>query len=136
MNKKLEYWLDLYEDAKAKRVEIDNKIKRREELYKGLAQPIDPKTGRFSKKRADCKRNMCFELIETQINNAIPQPKVTPRDHKNAALAADLEGYLQMEMDRLNSEEMNDTAERGTLKQGTAFYLVGWDESQIGRAHV
>lgn len=130
MNKKLEYWLDLYQDAKSKRIEIDNKIKRREELYKGLAQPIDPKTGRFSKKRADCKRNMCFELIETQINNAIPQPKVTPRDHKNAALAADLEGYLQMEMDRLNSEEMNDTAERGTLKQGSAFYLVGWDESQ------
>lgn len=124
------YWLDLFTDAKAKRDVIDAQIRRRNELYKGIAQPIDPKTGRISKKRASCKRNMCFELIETQINNAIPQPKVTPRDEKNVDLALELEGYLQMEMDRLCSEEMNDSAERGTLKQGSAFYLVGWDETK------
>lgn len=130
-NKKLkEKWLDLYEDAVAKRAEIDKKIKRRNDLYDGIAQPIDPKTGVIAKKRADCKRNMCFELIETQINNSIPQPKVTPRDPENVDLASDLEGYLQMELDRLSSEEMNDLAERETLKQGTVFYLVGWDETQ------
>ena len=130
MNKVKEKWLELYQDAVSKRADIDKQIKRRNELYKGIAQPIDPNTGMKAKKRADCKRNMCFELIETQINNAIPQPKVTPRDPKNVDLAADLEGYLQMEMDRLCSEEMNDSAERGTLKQGTAFYLVGWDETK------
>jgi hypothetical protein len=129
-NKKLTDWLDLYYDALDKRKEIDAKVKRRNELYKGIAQPIDPKTGMVSKKKADCKRNMCFELIETQINNAIPQPKVTPRDPANVDLALDLEGYLQMEMDRLCSEEMNDNAERGVLKQGTGFYLVGWDETK------
>jgi hypothetical protein len=126
---KKEKWLELYEDAKSKRAKIDSQIKRRNDLYKGIAQPIDPVTGAPARKRADCKRNMCFELIETQINNAIPQPKVTPRDPANTELAADLEGYLQMEMDRLCSEELNDSAERGTLKQGTAFYLVGWDET-------
>ena len=130
MNKKFDKWLDLYMDAVSKRADIDVKIKRRNELYKGLAQPIDPKTGIASKKRAECKRNMCFELIETQINNAIPQPKVTPRDPDKSDLALDLEGYLQMEMDRLCSEEMNDNAERGVLKQGTGFYLVGWDETK------
>ena len=128
--KKFDKWLELYEDAKAKRAKIDSQIKRRNELYKGIAQPIDPVTGTTARKKAACKRNMCFELIETQINNAIPQPKVTPRDPANVDLAADLEGYLQMEMDRLCSEEMNDAAERGTLKQGTAFYLVGWDETK------
>lgn len=128
--KKYDKWVELYEDALTKRSEIDKKVKRRNELYKGVAQPIDPKTGLPAAKRADCKRNMCFELIETQINNAIPQPKVTPRDPDNADLAADLEGYLQMEMDRLCSEEMNDNAERGVLKQGTGFYLVGWDETK------
>lgn len=128
--KKLDKWIELYEDAKAKRSEIDSKIKRRNELYDGVAQPIDPKTGMKAKKRADCKRNMCFELIETQINNGVPQPKVTPRDPENVSLASDLEGYLQMEMDRLESEETNDAAERGTLKQGSAFYLVGWDETK------
>lgn len=127
---KLDKWLDLYTDATSKRTDIDAKVKRRNELYKGLAQPIDPNTGKQARKKADCKRNMCFELIETQINNAIPQPKVTPRDADNVDLATDLEGYLQMEMDRLCSEETNDNAERGVLKQGTGFYLVGWDETK------
>jgi hypothetical protein len=128
--KKLNEWLDLYRDALSKRQTMDTQVKRRTELYKGTAQPIDPKTGAVAKRRADCKRNMCFELIETQINNPIPQPKVTPRDPENIDLAIDLEGYLQMEMDRLCSEEMNDNAERGVLKQGTGFYLVGWDETK------
>lgn len=128
--KQYDKWTELYRDAVAKRADIDKKIVRRNDLYKGIAQPIDPKTGALAKRKADCKRNMCFELIETQINNAIPQPKVTPRDPDNTDLALDLEGYLQMEMDRLCSEEINDTAERGVLKQGTGFYLVGWDETQ------
>lgn len=127
---KLEKWKDLWADAVSKKEPLTTKAKRRTELYKGLAQPIDPKTGLPARKKADCKRNMCFELIETQINNAVPAPKVTPRDPINSDLAADIEGYLQEEMDRLNSEETNDNAERGTLKQGSAFYLVGWDETQ------
>lgn len=130
MNNKLSHWVELYTDALAHRIDTDKQIKRRRELYKGVAQPIDPVTKLTAKKKADCKRNMCFELIETQINNAIPQPKVTPRDPDNANLAAELEGYLQMESDRICSEEINDSAERGTLIQGSAFYLVGWDESK------
>ena len=128
--KKLDEWKILWTDAVSKKEPLTEKAKRRTELYKGLAQPIDPKTGLPSRKRADCKRNMCFELIETQINNAIPAPKVTPRDPINADLASEVEGYLQEEMDRLSSEENNDKAERGTLKQGSAFYLVGWDETK------
>ena len=128
--KKLDEWKILWTDAVSKKEPLTEKAKRRTELYKGLAQPLDPKTGLPSRKRADCKRNMCFELIETQINNAIPAPKVTPRDPINADLASEVEGYLQEEMDRLSSEENNDKAERGTLKQGSAFYLVGWDETK------
>lgn len=127
---KLEKWKELYDDAVNKKQPLTEKAKRRNLLYKGEAQPIDPSTGKISVKKADCKRNMCFELIETQINNGIPQPKVTPRDPNNDNLASELEGYLQEETDRLKSEEINDNAERGTLKQGSAFYLVGWDETQ------
>ena len=130
MDKKLEKWLELWEDAKSKKEPLTEKSKRRTELYKGIAQPIDPKTNLPARKKADCKRNMCFELIETQINNAVPSPKVTPRDPYNKDLASSIEGFLQEEMDRLESEEINDNAERGTLKQGTAIYLVGWDETQ------
>jgi len=126
---RLDKWLMLYTDAKSKRAAIDMRIGRRLELYKGIAQPLGP-DGLPTKKKAACSRNMCFELIETQINNGIPQPKVTPRDSNNKNLANELETYLQLEMDRLHSEELNDVAERETLIQGTCFYLVGWDETQ------
>lgn len=126
---KLNYWKELYLDAVSKRSEIDRRIDRRNKLYDGTAQPINPKNGTESSKKTDCNRNMCFELIETQVNNSIPQPKVTPRDASNSSLSSNIEGYLQMEMDRMMSESMNDKAERGTYKQGTVFYFVGWDET-------
>lgn len=127
---KLEKFRELWLDAVSKKEPLTTRAKRRTELYKGKAQPIDPKTGAESRKKTECKRNMTFELIETQINNAIPAPKVTPRDPDNSDLASETEGYLQEEMDRLSSEENNDKAERGTLKQGSAIYLVGWDETK------
>lgn len=68
---------------------------------------------------------MCFELVETQIINAIPMPKVTPRDPSKIDLALDIEGYLKSEMDRIQFETINDKAERETYIQGTCFYLVG-----------
>lgn len=128
--KKLEYWKELFDDAKSKKASLDTKIKRREDLYSGKAKVIDRKSGNESSKQAYTFRNMCFELIETQINNAIPQPKVTPRDSINNGLAADIEGYLTMEMDRLDSETMNDESERGVYKQGTGVYHVYWDETE------
>lgn len=122
---KLNKIVDLYNDAVSKKASIDSKVIRRNELYKGTNKVRDKKTGGYAVKPAYTKRNMCFELIETQINNAIPAPKVTPRDPQNKDLATNLEGYLKMEMDRIQSEMLNDEAERGTLKQGTSFYLVG-----------
>lgn len=122
---KLDKIIDLYNDAVAKKQSIDERVSRRNELYKGTNRVRDKKKGGYATKPAYTKRNMCFELIETQINNAIPSPKVTPRDPANKDLALNLEGYLKMEMDRIHSEMLNDEAERGTLKQGTSFYLIG-----------
>ena len=130
MTEKLKYWVDLFIDAQSKRQTLDNRAKRRKKLYEGTGEVIDPKTGQIANKKVKCFRNMCFELIETQINNSIPAPKVTPRDAGNIDLAQTLEGYLQMEMDRMESERMNDAVERETLMQGNAFYLVGWDETK------
>lgn len=133
MNKqeKLKYWQELWHDARAKRVTLDAKIARRNELYKGTSRVKDRRKadGSYSSNAAYTYRNMCFELIETQINNGVPAPKVTPRDKGNIELALTLEGYLKSEMDRLQSEAINDEAERGTYKQGCTYYHIGWDES-------
>lgn len=122
---KLNKFKALWEDALAKRVDVDSRIERRRELYKGTNKVRNLKTGGYSNKPAACYKNMCFELVETQINNAIPMPKVTPRDSENIDLAIDVEGYLRSEMDRIQFETINDKAERETYIQGTCFYLVG-----------
>lgn len=130
MSKKLDEWKVLYDDAKSKRGEFDANLKRQSELYEGSSTVHNTSTGKKSGKPAHAYRNMVFELIETQINNKVPLAKVTPRDADKMDLALDLEGYLKMEMDRMDSEVINDTAERGVLIHGTGVYFIGWDESK------
>lgn len=130
MNNKLEHWKTLYEDAKSKRASLDEKAKRRRELYDGTSRVKNKKTGAYADKPAYTYKNICFELVETQINNAIPQPKVTPRDPGKIDLAAMLEGYLKMEMERLDAETINDEAERDVLIEGSTWYLIGWDNTK------
>lgn len=123
----LKEWDELYHDAVSKRAAIDERVKRRYELYTGTDRVRDLQRGGYSKKKAYTLRNLTYELIETQINNSIPQPKVTPRNPADMELALNIEGYLKNETDRLEFEVMNDEAERECLIQGTVFYYVGWD---------
>lgn len=123
----LKEWDELYHDAVSKRASIDERVKRRYELYTGTDRVRDLQRGGYSKKKAYTLRNLTYELIETQINNSIPQPKVTPRNPADMGLALNIEGYLKNETDRLEFEVMNDEAERECLIQGTVFYYVGWD---------
>ena len=125
--KTLNEWVELWHDAVSKRASIDERIKRRYELYNGTDKVRDLQKGGYSKKKAYTLRNLTYELIETQINNSIPQPKVTPRNPGDMELAQNIEGYLKSESDRLEFEVMNDEAERECLIQGTVFYYVGWD---------
>lgn len=121
-------FLELYIDATSKKKEEDDKVERRTELYDGTDKVHDSQhPTQYSKKKAQTYKNIVYELIETQINNGVPLPKITPRDSKNINLSNDLEGYLKMEMDRLNSEILNDAAERDVLKNGSTFYLVEWN---------
>ena len=130
MLEKLNKWVDLYQDAVTKKQTIDARYTRQNQLYKGSNDVIRRDTGTtLSEKKAYTYRNIIFEMIETQIDNRTPLPKITPRDPLDMPLALQLENYLKNEMDRLNSEEINDMAERGTYKHGTAVYFVGWDET-------
>ena len=130
MSNKLNHWEDLYQDAVNHRAELDAKITRRYELYNGTNKVRNMKTGAFANKPAYTYKNMTFELIETQVNNSIPMPKVTPRDKEDTNLALMAEGYLKNEADRLDFETLNDAAERESLIQGSVFYMVGWDNTK------
>lgn len=130
LKRSLKDWQDLYTYAVSKRGDLNEKIERRYELYYGTNKVRNRKTGGYANKPAYTYKNMTFELIETQINNATPQPKVTPRNKKDLNIAQIAENYLKNEADRLDFETINDAAERETYIQGNVFYMVGWDNTK------
>jgi len=72
-------------------------------------------------------RNIAFELIETQVDTTIPQPKVTAYRLSDEHKARKLEHKLRNELERLSFASLNDEQERICPTQGSAFFLVEWD---------
>ncbi|MDY0291933.1 MAG: hypothetical protein RBR02_06325 [Desulfuromonadaceae bacterium] len=127
---KLNYWQEKFQFADSYYMNNYNeKVIRRQERYDGTSK-VYMDNGSVSKVKAPAVSNITFEMIEAQINNGVPAPKVTARDAKNRDLAQKIEHYLKYEMDRMDSELFNDMSERNTLIQGTSFFLVGWDNSK------
>lgn len=75
-------------------------------------------------------RNICSELVESQVSSSIPQPKVTARRQKDEGLAKLIEDMLRNELDRMPFETMNDMRERTIPIQGGAAWLVEWDNNK------
>jgi len=128
-NEKLRKWQDRLSTNEAAYQNELNKMGERESLYKGdrkLKQIVkgDMKT------EAVHVRNIVAELIEAQVESAIPQPKVTARYKKDEHKAKIIEDMLRNEIDRLPFEYMNDMAERTVPLQGATFYLVEWDNTK------
>ena len=134
MKRNLDYWKDWVgrnESAYQKEYE---RMDKREALYRGEVREIEPLTARDteedgSKRKVIHLRNIIAELIESEVNSVIPQPKVTARRKGDESRAKILEDMLRNELDRLPMEEINDQAERMVPKQGGAFWLVEWDNS-------
>lgn len=126
---KLHFWqrkLSENESAwKARKEEFDE----RERIYKGL-RDIDEIIEGDSVKKTAHVRNLVSEMIETQINSVIPQPKVTPLHKKDEDKAKLIEDMIRNELDRLPMEQLNDMAERMVPIQGGCIWLVEWDDSE------
>lgn len=123
---KLNYWRDLFTNAKSERQDLDNKVKRWRELYKGVAKTLTV-SGGVSSRDANCYKNVVYELIEAQVTNNIPYPRVTARDAENKNLANTIEAYLKSEIDRMQFSRDNDILERSCYVDGTVFMHVDWD---------
>ena len=74
----------------------------REALYMGTHDI------RNAKKGASNVRNITYELIESQVDSSIPQPKVTAIHEEDQELARQLETLLRNEARRLNLLAIND----------------------------
>ena len=129
--RKWQAWMEANENAWAPERE---KMDRRERLYTA-DHALRPLTDNDRKKDGSCRKtshvwNIVAENIESEIDAAIPAPKVTARREKDAHLAQVIEAMLKNELDRLPMEELNDMQERTVPIQGGGLFLVEWDNNQ------
>lgn len=108
------------------------RIPRRNSLYKGDGKIIRKRDG--AEIQASCHQNIVFELIESQISNAIPECTATPMLAEDMQRAQSISNYLNQTMKVQRGIAINDRAERGTLKNGYHFYLIEWDQSKISNS--
>ncbi|MEG0780035.1 MAG: hypothetical protein RR426_05480, partial [Oscillospiraceae bacterium] len=124
---RLALWRERYEQERIAYSGERAKMDRREELYRGSADIRGVDGGRSE---ATHVRNLVQEIIETQVDSNIPQPKVTALRQEDEPLAKLIEDMLRNELDRLPIETMNDEAERVCPIQGGDGVLVDWDATR------
>lgn len=124
----LRYWQDKLAYAESKYDATRMHMDEREEIRLGTKQ-IKTAKGGYAKPSTNV-RKLAFELIESQVDSTIPQPKVTARRMEATAQAQKLEHKLRNELDRLPFEVINDEQERICPTQGGSLFLVEWDSTQ------
>ena len=132
-NKKLLKWQERYETAKAKYSDYLTAMDTYEKYYEGAREvkgnPNDKRDG-DAKKLAINVRNIVYELIESQVDSSVPQPKVTPIHAEDMAQAKIIEEFIKNEIKLLDLDEINDMQERTTPVQGGSFSQVEWDNTK------
>lgn len=127
---RLFFWQEKMAEAESFYEEERLKMNRREELYRGDHRLIAMSPEDKLKRKTPHVRNICMELIESQVDSNIPSPKVTPIRPQDEGKARIIEDMLRHELDRLPFEAMNDMLSRTVPIQGGAAFLVEWDNSQ------
>lgn len=131
-SKKLMTWQERYETAKTEFEDELAMMKTRTEYYEGDRRvKRNPNKGDgYAEKKSINVRNIAFELTESQVDSAIPSPKVTAVHEEDRQLAENIERFLMSEAKNLHLLVMNDEQERTTPIQGSCFTLVEWDNSK------
>ena len=137
-NKTLKKWQRRLEDAKTKYGQARKTMKLYEDYYNGerSVRP-NPNSGAAPTKVSANVRNIVYELIESQVDTAIPMPKVRAIHAEDDELAKKIEHMLENKVITLELAKINDLMERVTPVQGADFFYVQWDvnkglHSEIG----
>lgn len=125
-DEKLSFWQKRYCDAKSKYMPYLEKMDFYDSILNGSKDIYSP-GGTKAKQGASFVRNIVYELIEAQVDNTIPYPKVTALREQQCENARKLENKLRNEIDRLPFEEINDKQERLTPSLGGSVIWVEWD---------
>lgn len=101
-------------------------IEKWRKAYKGTLNALT-QDGVESKRKSRQLRKMCYEMVESKIDNSIPMPKMKPRYKTDIPLVDITENYLKYEVDTIFAKYVNDESERATYIDGTSWYKVWWD---------
>lgn len=129
--KKLAEWQKKYAFAKEKYADTLNDMRQNEKYYEGDRElKASPNSNQPAKKKSVNVRNICYELIESQVDSSIPMPKVIPVHEDDLPKARIIEEFLKNEIQTLDLKGMNDMQERTTPIQGGSFTLIEWDNTK------
>lgn len=131
-SKNLDFWQERYRLSDAAYAAEKSRMTRREDIVEGSHDILGP-DGTLAKKKATHVRNVAFEIIETQVDSNIPQPKVTAIREEDEPLAKIAEDLLRNLLDRLPMERINDEAERVCPIQGGMALMLEWFSQASGR---
>ena len=126
---KLEYWQGKLKEAEAAYEDELARMDEREKLYRG-DDKIKARVENDTAQSVPYVRNICAELIESQIDSTIPLPKVSAMRKEDEWRARIIESMLLSLRERLHPELVNDICERTVKIQGGAFYGSEWDEGE------
>ena len=122
---KLQFFKDLFENAKGQQSVLRDDFDKWSKQYKGDLT-IDG-----SNEPALTGRNITYELIESQFSSYLPSTAVTPEvySERNDRNAKSIERLLKNKRNQLPFEKMNDIDERYSPIYGGSIWLVEWDNS-------
>ena len=118
-------WQDRFQKAEKDYAKELEKMNHRERRLDGDGVIIGP-DGKPAKKKASHVRNLCFEIVETQVDSNIPQPKVTAVREEDEEKAKLIEDMLRNILDRLPMERINDEAERISPTHRAVRFCTSW----------
>ena len=131
VSKTLKKWKEKYADARSKYKTVLDDMDRYENLYNGdrhVNKNQNNGVG-YAQDVAINVRNITFDLIESEVDSAIPYPRVIPIHEEDKEQAKIIEAYLKAEIDKQHLKEKNDVKERITPVIGGSFDNVEWDNS-------
>ena len=119
-------WQARLDYAKRSYDPLRQKMDRRQAYYTG-DHSIPAASGARKAKDATNVRNIVYELIESQVDSTVPQPRVTAIHPEDKELARKIEALLLNQIRLLNFKELNDLQERTVPIQGGDYWQVEWD---------
>ena len=128
--KRVQEWSTKLEDAKTAYSDTQDAIAKYQSYYDGTKTITNTPNAKVKAKDAIMVRAASYELIESQVENSIPYPKVTPNNKEDEMQAKLIEAALVNLVKTLNLDVINDMSERDTPIKGGDFFLVEWDNKK------